>query len=377
MQKLLLKFQIHLEEDDLSTPYPNHGPLFHRWLPDGEKDAIVLDTSDPNAQLKIWFEQWGFKENNGFIKFDYERREVDPNIIPMQAILDAGPLMGSLEIQALSKEKLASLQGNRTGDTHYIDLGKKIVTLIQQPVTRFLEVLRTNYGQYWIRRLEKWDSREMSLGAYCHRLNLKWSLDEGETRAHFEPDKRIAYLGVTLHIDKDFREYLTKDDWQELREASQQRYEPSLSAKLLARSHQFLNQDNLKHAFIEGVSALEIALGEFIRQKLDNNKSLAEDMQSFWQLPLKAQMVTILSVLGTVQLGNVEVTADAIEIRNKVVHEGLEPDEEAKHALSGLLRTAAALLPGPRFRFPSINPGNAMRPLSEWEKQMKKDDRGR
>jgi len=371
MQKLLLKFQIHLEEDDLSTPYPNHGPLFHRWLPDGEKDAIVLDTSDPKAQLKIWFEQWGFKENNGFIKFDYKRREVDPNIIPKQAILDAGPLMGSLEIQALSKEKLASLRGNRTRDTHYIDLGKKIVALIQQPVTQFLEVLRTNYGQYWIRRLEKWDSREMSLGAYCHRLNLRWSLDEGKTWANFEPE-RIEHLDVTLHIDEDFREYLTKADWQELREASQQRYEPSLSAKLLARSHQFLNQDNLKHAFIEGVSALEIALGEFIRQKLDNNKSLAKGMQSFWQLPRKAQMVTILSVLGTVQLGNVELTADAIEIRNDIVHKGLEPDKNAKRVLSGLLKTTAALLPGPHFRFPSINPGNAMRPLSEWEKQMKK-----
>ena len=374
MPILLLKFRIRLEERDPSTHYLNHGPLFHRWLPDGEKDAIVLDTSDPNSQLKIWFERWGFKTADGFIEFDHRRQEVNPDTVLTQAILDAGPLMGLLRIQGLLVEKLVCLPANKVGDSHYMDIGKEVVSLIQVPVVRFLDVLRTNYGQYWICRLEKWDSRELSLGAYCRRLNLEWSLDEGKTWAPFVPDNPTVQLTVTIMKDQDFLAYLTKDDWQELGLASPQRYTPSLSANLLASSHQFLDQDNLKHAFIEGVSALEIALGDFIRQKLDGDDFLTKSISSFWQLPLNAQIVSITSAVGTIPLCDVGLTVDAIKMRNQVVHEGWEPSEDTKHALSALLRTTAALLSGPRFRFPSINPGNKVMPLEEWKKQTEVDN---
>lgn len=112
MLTLLLKFKINLEEYDVSTYSQHYGPLFHRWLPDGEKDAIVLDTGDPNAELKVWFERLGFKDKD-FIEFDYTRREVDPETIPKQAILEAVPLMGLLKIQALSEEESTPLRENK------------------------------------------------------------------------------------------------------------------------------------------------------------------------------------------------------------------------------------------------------------------------
>ncbi len=81
MEILLLKFA-----RPLATPSELvrlHGPLFYRWLPDGEKNAITLSTNDDNANLKVWFERYGFVDG-GFVRFSYDRREVTPDIIHTQ-----------------------------------------------------------------------------------------------------------------------------------------------------------------------------------------------------------------------------------------------------------------------------------------------------
>jgi len=371
MSTLLLKFGIHLEEYDFPTIAQHHGPLFHRWLPEGEEDAIILDTGDPSVDIKLWFEQWGFIDN-GWIKFSYDRREVDPKIIPTQAILDAGPLIGLLEVKGLSKQELAPLCANKVGDARYIALAKRVVKrLLYPPVARFLNILRTNYGQYWIRELEKWDSREESLGSYCQSLELKWSLDGGKTWVPFVPNKPVIMLTSTIR--RSYSEYLTKEDWQELAKVSRKRYEPSPAAFILSLAHQFLDQGNLKHAFIEGVSALEIALNELIRQKLNDADSLLDSMRAFWNLPLPAQVTAVATTLGKISLKDMEHTINAIDIRNKVIHEGWDPPDNTKVELSGLLNTAAVLLSGPRFRFPTVNPGNTKMTLEQWIQQVEEE----
>ncbi len=377
MPTLLLKFQVNLEEHDGSAHPLHYGPLFHRWLPDGKKDAIVLNTGDPNAELRVWFERWGFKEDKDRIEFSYKRREVDPETIHKQAILEAGPLMGLLKIQALPEENLAPLQENKVGDGHYIELGKRVVRLIHRPVARFLDVLRTHYGQYWVHGLEEWDSRRRSLGSYCSfQLELEWSLDEGKTWAPFVPDKRSAHLELTIALGRSFRDYLTKDDWQALAKIGQAGDEPPLAAFLLARAHQFSDQGNLKHALVEAVSALELALQDFVRRKLGGDDSLTESVQSFWKATLPAQLISIVGALGTVSVQDMKRAAEAIRIRNAVVHDGSEPPASANDVIPGLLKAVAALVSGLPFRFPTVNPGNAIIPLEEWEKQMEKDDHG-
>src|SRR2546423_8090993 len=104
MPTLLLKFCIYLGQDIMRN---FEGPLFHRWLPDGEKDALILETGTPNTTLKVWFERRGYVDDR-HIKYDITRKEVDSAIIPTQAALVAGSLFGSLEIQGLTEEEVAS-----------------------------------------------------------------------------------------------------------------------------------------------------------------------------------------------------------------------------------------------------------------------------
>ena len=367
MSMLLLKFVINLENYDLSIITRHHGPLFHRWLPDGESNAIVLNTEDPNAKLKVWFERRGYVDN-GFVRFDYQRKEVDPKIIPTQAILDGGPLFGLLEIQGISEEKLTCIRENKVGNEAYVKLGKKIVKkLICPPVHKFIDILRTNYGQYWIRNFDEWDSRRESLGSYCRTtLQLKWSLDGGKTWESFEPDERV--YNVTLTASKDFAGYLTEKDWNELAKVVQEGYEPSLASFLLSRAQQLLDQGNLKYALVEGVSALELALNEFIRNVSQVSDSLLKLMSPFWQLPLNAQVISVAAISEKMSKEHVENAIEAINIRNKVVHEGLDPPANAEERICGLLNTVAALVLGPKFRFLTANPGNAIKSVEIWEK---------
>jgi len=40
---------IPLEKHDFDDFFHPHGPLFYRWLPDGEKDAIYVKTHSKNV----------------------------------------------------------------------------------------------------------------------------------------------------------------------------------------------------------------------------------------------------------------------------------------------------------------------------------------
>lgn len=373
MPIILLKFAIILgnRRSGFSGIY---GPLFHRWLPDGEKDAIILDVGDSNAKIKVWFERSGFVNGN-FISFDYKRREVDPEVIPKQAVLDAGPLRGLLKIGGVSEQELMCLREQKVGDAGYIALGKRVVKqLIYPPVRRFLDILCTNYGQYWITTLDEWDSRRESLGSYCvNKLQLEWSVEESGDWTAFVPNDPIiemtALFGTT---SSHYHDYLKKEDWEEIARVVQGKYQPSLAAFILVKAHELFEQGNLKYALIEAVTALEIALNEFIDQKLQGTDSLRKCMSRFMELPLSVQLALVETILGKVPIMEIESAVEAIEMRNKVVHDGWNPPDDAKTKILRLIKTIAVLLSGPRFRFPS-GQGNLIMPTEEWDKERKED----
>ncbi len=371
MPTLLLKFIVDLKDYSLHIDSQRHGPLFHRWLPDNMRDAIIIDTKKANTKLKIWFERFGFVSGS-FITFDKNRQEVNPDMIPLQAVLEAGPLMGLLEIQELSEDDLVPLRENKIGEELYVKIGKRVVKdLIYPSIARFINVLRMNYGQYWIRELEEWDSRNESLGNYCrNRLNLKYSLDNETSWSDFIPDKPISIINFESSFipKKVFYEYLTKKDWQELDNTIQGDYVPSLGAIILSRTNQFSDYGNFRYAFIEGVNALEIAISEFFEQKFYGEMSLNEKIEAFKDMNLPAQVIALASTLD-IPIEDIKNAVKAIDTRNKVVHEGKNPvGEYAKIELSGLLNVIKKLLTGPGFKFPKANPGNLIMSLEEWKK---------
>jgi hypothetical protein len=371
MSVLQLRFVIFLEDYTLPNTSRPHGPLFHRWLPDGENNAIVLKTGDANASLRVWFRRCDFLKD-GWITFDYMRHEVDLEVMHKQGVLDAGPLFGILKIQGISEEEMSALKDDRKGDPHYVMLGKRITKdLLYSPVAKLLNTLRVNYGQYWIQELKTWDSRLESIGHYCMSWKLEWSLDDGQTWTPFIPDQPTLHFISVIPTAKSFQEYLTEKDWPDVSRVLGEDYEPSHGAFALARAHELLDQGSLKHALIEGISALELVMWEFLRLRLKASDSLLESLQAFWTLPLHTQVIAVAVTLDTVSLRDLELTIKAISMRHKVAHEGADVTETEKPEIIALLRTSASFLSGPKFRFPSARGGNAILPPEAWERMSK------
>jgi len=190
MSDLLIKFKLDLEYHSiidgwLSSPHP-HGPLFHRWLPNGELDAIELDTKDPKATLKVWFERQGYI-HDGFVEYDKDRNEINPDILSTQGKLDTGPLFGLLVISDISDSEARSLRKNSQHPETNKHFEKRIIDLLYTPVSQFLTILRVRYGQYWIPEIEEWDSRTISAGIYINHFGFPhWSLDGGQTWDTFQ-----------------------------------------------------------------------------------------------------------------------------------------------------------------------------------------------
>lgn len=376
MPKLLIKFYVSLYGSGRT------GPLFHRWLPDGKNDALSLKVLDNNAHLKVWFERRGFVDN-GFIKFNWERRDFDPDIMVKQGVLDAGHLVGMLELNGLTDKQVASLneysyekEHANEDDEEYMQLGKRVVNLIQPPVTKMIDVIRSNYGQYWIPRLEEWDSRQGSLGYYCRQtLETKWSLDEGSTWQNFVPSRLVTPRNVFVLRDVVFEDYLTQKDWNDIGELINEGFEPRTAATLLTRAYQLKERGELKYAFIEGVSALELAIGEYLRHEIcRDNSVIIEKMKRFRKMPLSVQMLTVASRFDDVSLKDLELADQAIDLRNKIVHEGMELSEDKEEELKGLFCVVAAMLSGPKFRFFYAYPENIVMSDSEWNERYKKNN---
>lgn len=368
MNKILLKFAIILENEELSMHY---GPLFHRWLPDGLKDAIFLNTGDNNATLKIWFERRGFVQG-GFIVFNYKKHEVDAKIIPSQGVLEGGPLFGLLEVRGLSDKELEAIREDKKDD-HYIAFGKKIINKIIYPcVSRFLNILRINYGQFWIKNLNKWDARNESLGSYCSLLELSCSSDGGKNWHKFRPNEPSTMRKAKISSHEEFKQFITDDDWQKIKLLVQSDLETTLAIESLVRSRKFLSRGNIRNSLIEGVTALEIAIEEFIRNQIKS----AGYPNDFFDIniikDLRHKLKNIAAIRGNFPIDNIEKALEVINKRNKVVHEAWNPPEESfpsiKSELFGLYYIVNCLLETPIIKFPSPNPGNYIVPPEYWDK---------
>jgi len=364
---LLLRFAIRFENYDI-TFSPN-GPLFHRCMPNGKNDEIVLDTGDPDFSLKIWFERRGFVRD-GMIEYAISRKEVDPQIIPTQGILDAGPMSCLLEVRGLSEVQISIIKDNKIGDPEFVKIGKTIVRKIPDPINNLINVIRIRYGQYWLNPIEHFDSKRSSLGSYCQSLQMEYSLDNGNSWNDFVPDRPVM-RGISF-LAGSFPYYLSEKDWLQIKKTANEKYDPSIAEITLNQACHYLDQGHLKHAIIEGITALELSIEEFFQKKLQNNNSLIAKLGEFKQLHLPTKM-TMLATSLNVPNDKIETVSEIIKIRNNIAHRGIgtESNLEVRRKLITMLNVVSTIIYGIEYRFPRANHGNSIRPMSEWEKDNK------
>lgn len=368
----------------------SNGPLFHRWLPDGEEDALYLDTGRQDYDLKVWFDRQDYSTGMG--ENDYP--------LSNHGALDAGPLKGKLEKKNLSESetkaiKESDVDKNVTLDIHldnqnssestkkqetdsdrYFELGKNIYEYFLYPcISRFLNVLRVDYGQYWIREMPEWDSRETSLGRYYrHELFAKWSLDGGENWSYFVPNKPLIRINHERN-DEEYQKFITEEDWYNLPNKADERENGdslNTSEDLLVETHRLNNNGKFKLAFIRGVTLLEVATERVVEPRLEKYTSVIEGSLSIKEIKpnlggLKYLVAIVATPLENTTESEIEKTLQAIDTRNHIVHEDESmPDKsESQEQLLALLSVARSIMSREEINLPPyLNPGSLGK--SDW-----------
>ncbi len=136
-----------------------------------------------------------------------------------------------------------------------------------------------------------------------------------------------------------------------------------------------MDQGELKHAFIEGIISLELAITNFLKRKL-TEAALKKKLNAFLKIPLPQKVIGVVTGINVISQEKLEHTLKAIDIRNDIVHEGFNPTTNMKIHLIELLKTVSLIIEGHRIRFPNVVTeaiyGMVIMSPEQWERYYKK-----
>jgi hypothetical protein len=119
----------------------------------------------------------------------------------------------------------------------------------------------------------------------------------------------------------------------------------------------------MKNALIEGVSALEVSLDEYVRRfYVGRSRELILGDGRFDDMRLPVKMALIAGMVPALQSEDIDDAISVIEQRNDLVHEGKALSADAETKLRALFRVVAALLEGPKQKLPSKDALNRVLP---------------
>jgi hypothetical protein len=368
MPGLRLALSVRYLTRSAESDYQPEGALFTQWLPAGEEDALVLTEPDDPNRVAVWYERRA-KNRHGFLEWDPEGRDFDVEIMKRQGKLDAGRLKGEFlaatvsdaEHAAIRLNKIEAKQGVTFGVLanelpEYVQLAKRLIKILYPPLSRFIEILRKQYGQYWIQELRTWDSRTTRLGQYCNSLDLKWWSEEDQLWYRFLPTSLGHTIIVQRPPGRGYGEYLTETDWRDLQAGNCRREVPS-ELLLLGQVSKHLDYGEYRQAFVEAIAGLEIAITRRLSSD-GQHKSVRSALTAFIdQSSLKSQAAVVLKIAGVTDT-DIKMVIRAIDIRNQVAHEGYSATPEEALVLRQVLRIIATFVGLNELKIPALDSGN-------------------
>lgn len=333
------------------------GPLFHRWLPNGREDAISIGPKGKDGSIQVWFERRGQVGTDGYWRYDASNTQsrVDESSIRRHGYLNAGFLFGHATFHGISDEEVRAVRAGLRGDDHYVRVGKRVVAFIADPVAALVGLLRTRYGQYWLREIEVWDSRRESLGNYCAGLQLKWRELAGDRWRNFRPTDSVVQLTGTISREDAYRQFLEEDDWRGLNEAKELTAEPDVALQLLPGVQRLRQLGHTEAALVQMISALELAVDRFVKNRRAALLKLGKEAtQNFGEYGSASYRVAILALAGDlVSSEKLERVMIAIGHRNAIVHQGRRLTSDADGHFDAIVDCIRALLGLSKLKFPS------------------------
>lgn len=169
----------------------------------------------------------------------------------------------------------------------------------------------------------------MSLGTYCSSvLSIRWWSQTDAGWCRFLPTPASQTITGPRMPGRGFAEYLTEADWRGL-QAHRYQSEVELGVQMLGAATEALDTGNWPYAFVTVATALEFALTAKVERGASDPKIRRALNRFDDRETLPARAAVVLLTCG-VQVNAVSAVLSAIEIRNKIAHEGFRPsDREA------------------------------------------------
>ena len=356
---LFLSFTLHLENYEIDKHVRPKGPTFHRWLPEGRADAVTVPLEDKRNRIELWFERRGYVDR-GFIRYSGKRSEVDVEVMKCQGRLDGGQLWGEGEFASITTSELDAVRQDQKNSDEYIALAKRVIGFLYPPVSAFINLLRTQYGQYWLNELQPWDSRTQSLGSYCSAtLWLQWREREDQLWRDFRPTELSCTISASRLPGRAFGEYLTEKDWRRIQTTFNPKESTPLALGLIGRAHELWDKGHLREAFVQAATATELAVEYFVAKRKNGQSSLVGlPEQQLFNLPLKTQIWILAIASSHVPQATLDNAVTAIELRNDIVHKGKQPNSAHGQLLQSLLECAKAFLGLDELKMPVLTTTN-------------------
>lgn len=356
---ITIKFGLWIQDHEVNELEKHDGPVFTRWLPNGENDALKISLENYSSEVLLWFERHGYVSDSGFIEYEHKRFEIDENVLPLQAKVYAGALYGKIVLNEVTHDQINSLKEHDVESEEYINLGKFILKKILDPIlVKFTKILKNTYGQYWIGQYKPFDSRKLALSNHCSKLNMKWYLHDGESGEFIPGKKEIETLGFTSYFCNE-KEYISERDWFNLETLLNDQFIPSVSSVFASRANRLLEEGRYAHSLLESVTAIELSIEEYVRRSINNSSELEEYMKSFWKNPLPTRISLVASLAG-VNSNDIAQSISGVTERNKFVHDGKEPDSSIAGLIEGLLRAISYLNENQKLKYPSAGKSNSL-----------------
>jgi len=357
-----LRFIIDLQNSDYQFPKAVNGLLFSRFLPDNIEDSIEINSVD--SKVKFWFERRGFHDEHGFIVHNFSRQEIRNEIISRQGLIEGGPLFGEIELSGVFP--FALLGSDCEDKTELLRLVKSISKQISKETQKVLDILRYNFGQYWIIDNVDWDSRQYNLGYYCKNiLNLTVFDDSASKWLELKPNESMATLTLNSIIPLNTSEYITEQNWIKLKDLISTNHTPSFAQRQLVKAFMTLDTKDIVKAFIDSVTVLEIALDQYYKAISDKSDKIGKQLNRIRELGNREQLSIIFADRKEVLPKDLEDAIDAIEINNKIVHEGHKPINEEVSKVRALLKLNSLIINEPISYLVSHTTANTLGPPSK------------
>jgi hypothetical protein len=307
------------------------GPIvFHQWIPDGQRDAI--NYNENGIELRIWFDAectwWASQPNREEIARTRNVRAHRVHVSARSNVSDA--LRNHIQIKSSDSNTSST---NADVLSEYQSLGRAIHKLTAIRLNSLIGYARAVKGQYWVEELH---FDEADQGQFYIRNHATASFEDGTTY-RFNPDSTVT---IVAQVEEQKR-LITADEWEMVQTFVLDNARTPIVGSLLASARELASKGHRRTALIEAVSALELKLHEFARER---DKSLiperiqirleSEGLRNLIdKVGLRGAFGTVIPLILNEQEMPAEIVAQcrgAIEIRNNVVHNGQRNIEEQR-----------------------------------------------